>query len=542
MAASRPGGSVQGTLRPMRRPFLRVAALGVACGLSTLAPVARGAPPDGRAGEVRVRAFELLNQGVAAYNRGEFALAAEKLRESAAIALSSFRAHYYLGLALLGDRRAREAIEALEVALDLDENHVQAMVALGDARLELGDIDEARAAYFRALKARADYPAALDGLARSYEAQANEAEAIAHYRRALASDRGFAPAYTHLGDLYLRQDRLGEAVRLLEEAVAVRPDYAPGMNRLALVYGRLGLHNEAVALILKAIELEPGEPRHRATLGRLQLGQGFITLGESSFREALAIDAALPEGREGLAEVARRRGQYAAALAELDLALGDERLRLLTRERLERTRQAFAAERDRVAELEARVAAEEAAPADYAELAAIYARRGLWEEAAALQAQATGDPSQQERRAYMLFHAGRYRDSHELYATLAASRPGSHHLVNDGVTLARLGKDEAAIEAFRAALDLDPEELRARLYLGNALLREGRAPEAARAYREYLDRRSEGEAAERVRRILRQIAPELLPPPPADPLPAVPPPPPADEPAVEAVVDPEDAP
>ena len=48
---------------------------------------------------------EPFYQGVSAFNRGEYPTAVSKLRECASIALNSFRAHYYLGLALIGERQ-----------------------------------------------------------------------------------------------------------------------------------------------------------------------------------------------------------------------------------------------------------------------------------------------------------------------------------------------------------------------------------------------------------------------------------------------------
>ena len=69
----------------------------------------------------------------------------------------------------------------------------------------------------------------------------------------------------------------------------------------------------------------------------------------------------------------------------------------------------------------------------------------------------------------------------------------------------------SAIEAYQGVLETRPENLQARLYLGNALLRSGRERAAAEEYRRFLDLHDTGEDAERVRRILRQIAPDLLP-------------------------------
>ena len=485
-------------------------------------------PPTvaGKAGEVRARSFRLLNEGVAAYKRGDFAEAVVHLSESAGMALNSFRAYFYLGLALIGDRRYSEALEALEVALDLDPTHVQTMVAQGDAFLKLGDLEEARASYHRALKLRPEFPPSLDGLARIAEAQADSDEAIRTYLRAIASDKGYAPAYTHLGDLYLRLERIEEAVRLLEEAVEVRPDYAPGLNRLALAFGRLGLHNEAVAIIQKAIEIEPRNALHLATLGELQLNQGFVLAAEKSFLGALELNDGLPDARRGLAEVARRRGLYDVALGQIDLALTDPRMDAPTARLLEAYRVRVENERVLVAQLEERTAGGEASPQDFGALAMIYAGRGLWEDAVDLQRRAGDDAVQRERLAYMLFQAGRYRDAHEIYASLARDTGSVDAEINDGVSLALLGDDEAAVASYRRALDMEPGRPRALVYLANALLRLGQRDEAVQSYRIFLDLDFKGEVAERVRRILVQIAPEVLPP---DTSPLEPPPPTREE-------------
>jgi tetratricopeptide (TPR) repeat protein len=485
--------------------------------VALLAPLAAAEPAIADdAAQVRVRSMELLNEGVAAHKRGEHALAVEKLRASTSMALNSFRAHYYLGLALIGDRRYAEALEALEVALDLDPSHLQSHVAQGDALLKSGDLDEADASYFRALKIRPAHAAALDGLARVHEARGNDDQAIAHFRNAIQSDSGFAPAYTNLGDLYLRLSRVEEAVVLLEEAVTVRPDYAPGLNRLALAYGRLGLDNEAVATIQKAIGLEPNNASHVATLGELQLGLGFVDAAERSFARALELDPAHPEARLGTAEAARRRGSYDAAHEQVLGALADPRLDSRTSLRLLAFLERLEQEQGLVRQLEQALASGTASPEDCRALASIYAGRGLWQAAAELE-QRAGDPSREARtrQAYLLFRAGRYGEALELYATLAAESPGAALELNRGVCLVQLGDDRAAVDAYRRALELEPGDLRARLYLGNALLRLGETDAAVATYTAYLDETRDGENAERVRRILRQIAPQVLPAPPA---------------------------
>lgn len=466
----------------------------------------------GKAAEVRARAAELLNQGVSAHNRGEHAEAVERLQQAAEIALNSFRTYYYLGLALSGDRRYADALDALGVALDLDPNHLRSLVALGDAHLELGDVNAARAAYYRALKQRPAHAPALDGLGRSHESLADEAKAIGFYRRAILGSKGFAPAYSHLGDLYLEQDRLEEAVRLLEEAIAVRPDYALGMNRLALAYGRLGLLGEAVAMIHEAIDLDPEEARHPTTLGLLQLEQGFIGAAEGSFREALQLEPGMAEARLGLARASRRRGHYGRALEQIDATLEDERVGAEMVLRLRGFRATVAAEREDLEGILQNIYDGGATPDDLARLARIYVRRGLWGPAAALERRSPSSPEQSERLAYLLFRAGRFREAQAIYEELAREDERTELKINNGVTLAMLGDDESAVRAYNDVLASEPNHRLARLYLGNALLRMGREQEAASTYRLFLDRGREGESAERVRRILKRIAPDLLPP------------------------------
>jgi len=466
----------------------------------------------GRAGDVRKDSFILINEGVTAYKNGDYEIAVEKLRRASSMALNNFRAHFYLGLALIGDRRYRDALEALNIALDLDPDHLQSLVAVGDAYLKLGDISEAQASYYSALKYRPEYAAALDGLARIYEAQAENDQAIDYFLRAISSNRGFAPAYTHLGDLYLRVKKFEEAVELLEEAIQVRPDFAAGLNRLSLAYGRLGLINEAIATIQKALEIEPYNAEHPATLGQLALEQGSLSAAETAFRNSLELDDAQPHALYGLAEVARRRGRYELSLERVDSALSDPRLDAILAGRFKAYRAEVVEEKENFERLESLIDTCEAESVHYSELALIYADRRLWERASELQSQVDPSPEQRERLAFMLFRANRFREAHEIYVGMLAEAKSATAAVNDGVTLAMLGDDDAAVDRYRQALDIDPDNRTATLFLANALLRLGHHDEAVASYTSFLEAAERGEWAERVRRILEQIAPEALPP------------------------------
>ena len=457
--------------------------------------------------EVRVESVRLLDQGISAYNRGDFPAAVESLRKSAGLALNSFRAHYYLGLALAADRRLNDAVDALEIALDLEPANVQALVAMGDARLGQGDPDEAAASFARALKLRSEFPAALDGIARVYESRGESDRAVEFFRRAIASNKGYAESYAHLGKLHLREGRLGEAVQLFREAVSIRTDFAFGYNGLAQAYSRLGLQSDALVAVAKAIELEPRSPDHQVALGNINLEAELLNRADAAFRKALELDPGFPDARLGLSETARRRGDYAAAVQELDSALTDDRMDSLTRERLLTRRAVLAREGEQAAKFEADLQSGSASPESLRGLAAILAGRREWARAAELLSGLDNLGIERERYAYYLLKAGRRRQAYDIYSGLAQNTPRADLEINAGVAMSGLGNDPEASAAYRRALALDPANVRAQLYLANSLVRMGRNGEAATIYRQFLAVRPDGAAAERVKKILDAIAP-----------------------------------
>ena len=238
---------------------------------------------------------------------------------------------------------------------------------------------------------------------------------------------------------------------------------------------------------------------------------GAVAGAEASFQAALTLDAALPEARRGLAEIARRRGDYDAALLQLDAALSDERLDRRNRQELTVKRAAIVAEHERASALEALIASGSATPADRAALSALEAARGRFDRAADLLA--AGEPvgPDRERLAFCLFRAGRFREAHALYAELAQSGKRADLEVNDGASLARSGDDAKAKEAFERALAIEPGQPLAKLYLGNALLRMGDPAGAAATYRAFLTAFPTGAAAEQVRRVLSELTPGAAP-------------------------------
>jgi TolA-binding protein len=106
--------------------------------------------------------------------------------------------------------------------------------------------------------------------------------------------------------------------------------------------------------------------------------------------------------------------------------------------------------------------------------------------------------------------ARRYAEAIDLFAALA-KMPPDHALHKDalfnlGVARAGAGLDDAAVTTFRDYLATAPDDPQGQLYLGNALLRLGKRPEAQAAYAAYLERAAKGPEADQVRKLVESLS------------------------------------
>jgi tetratricopeptide (TPR) repeat protein len=108
------------------------------------------------------------------------------------------------------------------------------------------------------------------------------------------------------------------------------------------------------------------------------------------------------------------------------------------------------------------------------------------------------NPVPQEARARALLVAGRYEEAYAHYQKMLAQLPSDTDArVNYGLLAMRLGHTDEAIEAWEKAIDADPSQGNAQLYLAEALDHRDEHAAAVRHYQAYLDlaSRETGEAA-----------------------------------------------
>jgi len=202
-------------------------------------------------------------------------------RHALAVTSGNFVAHNGLGHFLLSHGRVDEAIEQLQLALNIDPNfppaqknlsaaltekgrtdeaiaHLQTLLKkypkdaqvhynLGNALLKKGDSQSAIAAYEKALSIQVRYLAAHYNLGIALDQNGRIDEAIAHYQEAVQERPNYPEAYYLLGNDLLRKARIDDAIAAYEQALKSRPTYPEVENNIGLALLQKGRPSEAIA-------------------------------------------------------------------------------------------------------------------------------------------------------------------------------------------------------------------------------------------------------------------------------------------------------
>jgi tetratricopeptide (TPR) repeat protein len=193
---------------------------------------------------------------------------------------------HVLGVALLAQRRPREAIAPLE----------------------------------QAARDRAD-PAVETHLAIALRQTGRSADAVSWLERATARQPAFAPAFRELGMLLLSLRRLAEAEAVLQRGREI----APAMPEWSMVLGGIFLERgdraQAKVAFAQALAHAPGHPSALFGLGTALMDDGEFAPAAERFRQALARDPSYTQARLNLGLCLLELARWDEALACLRAAV-----------------------------------------------------------------------------------------------------------------------------------------------------------------------------------------------------------------------------
>jgi len=221
------------------------------------------------------------------------------------------------------------AEQACATARSLDPSAYEVHEAVGGLRLVTGDVEDAEAAFRRALAIVPESPDALIGLAAALADGGDLAGSRRTLERAIAAQPRYAASHAQYGELLVQQGQVREAIAPFQRATLLEPDNAGAFNNLGAVYLYAGEFDEAAEAFSRSLAIEPRHSSYSNTGTGLYYRGRFREAAEM-FRKASELaaadhrvwgnlaDALLFDGRPAEAGEAYAR---AFALVEGELAI-----------------------------------------------------------------------------------------------------------------------------------------------------------------------------------------------------------------------------
>jgi len=235
--------------------WLLCGALAAACGCATA-----GRSPEDEARLKQAKSnFEI---GIDHMDHGRYALALQALLDAESLDPKNARIHVALAEAYMHRGRVDDAEKHLLRALDIYPLYHDARLNLSALYLMSGRFSEA-AMHSRLLVDDATFPAtwrALTNLGVAEIGLGNLVEARKNLQLAYEYNRAYWPALLSLGTLAKREGRMREAIEYFEQALAQQPTpnaRAEVNYRLAEVYVSLGKRERAVSYLRTAVAQSP---------------------------------------------------------------------------------------------------------------------------------------------------------------------------------------------------------------------------------------------------------------------------------------------
>jgi tetratricopeptide (TPR) repeat protein len=202
----------------------------------------------------------------------------------------------HLATVYYAEHRFTETLSLAQKAIALNPADVTPYALLGDARSEMGEYDQAWAAY-RQLQTLGNAQSADSGVQYLEQSRASvqsfltgdTKSAIDHMRRAVdisitsrMAKESIAWSQFTLGDYYFQAGDFANAKAAYNDALKTYPDYHRALAALAKVATAEGHLSEAIALYEKAISVIP-LPAYAAALGDVQAKAGNLAAAQKQY-------------------------------------------------------------------------------------------------------------------------------------------------------------------------------------------------------------------------------------------------------------------
>jgi protein O-mannosyl-transferase len=231
------------------------------------------------------------------------------------------RAYNSIGMALVREKRAAEALPYIERALQLTPTDGPVHNNMANVLSELERHTDAIRHYELALKYLRPKPEIHYNLAGAQMAVGRADDAVKSLKDALALDPAFAEAYNRLGNVFLELKRVPEAIEAFSHEVRLRSDVPEARVNLAGLYAEAGRFPEAIEQLEAAIKLRPGDAEMYQHLGHIFGAAERLPESAAAFAKVVELVPQSSEAHNNLGIAHARLGRFPEAGRHFERAL-----------------------------------------------------------------------------------------------------------------------------------------------------------------------------------------------------------------------------
>lgn len=247
------------------------------------------------------RSFEALHLlGLLTLQTGDVANALPWLQRAAKVKPADAATQSLIGVALQSSGQTETSLAFFQRAARLQPKNAEFHYNLGKALRGLERIDEARTCYEAALRLKPDYADALNNLSETLMSLELPADALKAAEDALRLKPGYAEAWSNRGAALIGLRQSHKALDALNHALALRPNLQKALANRGSVFLGLNRFAEARADFENTLTMAPDEPLMQWNLAMCQLLTGDFAAGWSRYdaRWSMALKGLHPQFRQ----------------------------------------------------------------------------------------------------------------------------------------------------------------------------------------------------------------------------------------------------
>jgi tetratricopeptide (TPR) repeat protein len=263
----------------------------------------------------------LHSLGTMAYQRGQQTQALGYVTQAIAAAPGIAQFHNTQGVVFETLDRLEDAVAAYTRALSLSNDYTEAQTNLAIALQKQGHPDQALAQCQKIIQGDPKNAKAHHIQAYCQQQLGQRDQAVTAYEQALRLDPGLVDAANQLGVLLTEQCKYDRAIACFQRALKQAPDYAEAHNNLGISLRAQGQVQQAIAHYSEAIQLNPDFPEAYYNLANAQAELNLLDEAKGACARAIDLNPQYAPAYNQLGIILRQLGQDGQAVDAYQTAI-----------------------------------------------------------------------------------------------------------------------------------------------------------------------------------------------------------------------------